>query len=111
MGILLRWIIMTASVMIAAYLLPGVTVQGFWAALITALVLGLVNALLRPVLILLTLPLTVVTLGLFIFVVNGLLVLLAAWIVDGFHVAGLGWAILFSIVVSIVSFVFHQVFG
>jgi putative membrane protein len=110
MKILVKWLLMTISIMAAAYLLPGVTVQSFWAAIVTALVLGLVNALLRPILVVLTLPLTVVTLGLFILVLNGLLVLLTSAIVDGFSVMNIWWAMLFSIVFSIISFVFNQIF-
>lgn len=110
MNILLKWLLMTISIMTAAYLLPGVTVQSFWAALVTALVLGLINAVLRPILLVLTFPLTVVTLGLFILVLNGLLVLLTSAIVDGFSVMNIWWAMLFSIVFSIISFVFNQIF-
>jgi putative membrane protein len=110
MRILVKWLIMTAAIMIAAYVLPGVSIRSFQAALATAFVLGLVNAVLRPILIVLTFPLTVITLGLFILVINGLMVLLAGAVVEGFHVAGLGWAIVFSLVFSIVSFVLQQVF-
>ena len=110
MKILIKWLLMTVSIMITAYLLPGVSVQSFGTALVTALVLGLINALLRPILIVLTFPFTIITLGLFIFVLNGLLVLLTSAIVTGFSVMNIWWAILFSIVFSIVSFVLHQVF-
>ncbi len=110
MKILVKWLIMTVAIMITAYLLPGVTVQSFWTAVVTALVLGLINAVVRPILLVLTFPFTIITLGLFIFILNGLLVLLASALVDGFHVANILWAILFSIIFSVVSFVLQQIF-
>ena len=109
MGILISWLVTTLAVLIAAYLLPGVTVRNFFAGLLTALVLGLINAILRPVLVVLTLPLTVVTLGFFIFVINALLVLLTSAIVPGFEVRSFWWALLFSLLFSIVSFILHRI--
>jgi len=109
MGILLNWLLTTLAVLIAARLLPGITVRNFFAGLLTALVLGLVNAILRPILVILTLPLTVLTLGLFIFVVNALLVLLTSAIVPGFEVRSFWWALLFSLLFSVVSFILHRV--
>ncbi|MRR14404.1 phage holin family protein [archaeon] len=111
MRILVKWLLMTVAIMITAYLLPGVSVQSLWAALVTALVLGLVNAVLRPILIVLTLPLTVLTLGLFILILNGFLVLLTSAMVSGFHVLNFWWAFLFSLVFSVVSFVLQQIFA
>ena len=99
----LHWLLAILSVLIAAYLLPGVTVSGLFAAFVTALVLGLVNAFIRPMLLVLTFPFTVATLGLFALVVNALLILLVSAIVPGFHVASMWSAILFSIVLSIVA--------
>jgi putative membrane protein len=110
MKILIKWLLMTASIMITAYLLPGISVQSFGAALVTALVLGLINAVLRPILVVLTLPFTIITLGLFILILNGLLVLLTSAIVTGFLVVNIWWAMLFSIVFSVISFVLHQIF-
>jgi putative membrane protein len=109
MAILINWLVTALAVIIAAYLLPGVTVRSFFTALLAALVLGLINAILRPILVILTLPLTVVTLGLFIFVINALLVLLAGAIVPGFEVRNFWWALLFSLTFSIVSFVLHRI--
>jgi len=109
MGILLNWLITTLAVLVAAYLLPGVTVRNFFTGLLTALVLGLVNAILRPILVILTFPLTLLTLGLFIFVINALLVLLTSAIVPGFEVRSFGWALLFSLLFSIVSFILHRI--
>jgi putative membrane protein len=110
MKILIKWLLMTASIMITAYLLPGISIQSFGTALVTALVLGLINAVLRPILVVLTLPFTIITLGFFILVLNGLLVLLTSAIVTGFSVVNIWWAMLFSIVFSVISFVLHQIF-
>lgn len=104
MNFLLQWLVSGLAIIITAYLLPGVAVEGFLAALITALILGLINAVLRPLLILLTLPLNILTLGLFTLVINALLILLAAAIVPGFAVQGFWWALLFGIVLAIVNF-------
>ena len=109
MRILINWLVTTVAILITAYLLPGVTMRSLAAAVVTALVLGLINAIVRPILIVLTLPLTIVTLGLFIFVLNALLVLLTSAIVPGFEVRSFWWALLFSLVFSLVSFVLHRI--
>jgi putative membrane protein len=109
MRILINWLITTVAILVTAYFLPGVTVRSFMAAVLTALVLGLINAIIRPILIVLTFPLTVVTLGLFIFVLNAVLVLLTGAIVPGFDVRSFWWALLFSLVFSVVSFVLHRI--
>src|SRR5579884_1211422 len=103
MRLLINWIVDAAAIIIAAYLLPGVHINNFLTALIAAVVLGIINVLIKPVLLLLTLPITILTLGLFALVINGLLILLASAIVPGFHVDGFLWAVLFSIVLSIVN--------
>lgn len=104
MGFLINWVVSGLAIVITAYLLPGVRLSGFFAALVTALVLGLINAFIKPVLSLLTLPLTVMTLGLFALVVNALLIMLTSKIVPGFQVQGFWWALAFSLVLSIVNF-------
>lgn len=103
MRLLLRWFVIAVSLGVTAYLLPGVDVVDWTALLVGSAVLGLVNAVAKPVLTVLTFPITIVTLGLFLFVVNGLSFALAAWFVPGFSVASLGWAMLGAIVVSFVS--------
>ncbi|MCL5435656.1 MAG: phage holin family protein [Patescibacteria group bacterium] len=103
MSMFLKVLISTLSVVLAAYLLPGVSVDNFLAALAVAVVLGLVNFFVRPLLVILTLPITVFTLGLFLLVINALMVLLVAAVVPGFAVDGFWWALLFSLVVSVVS--------
>ncbi|MDO8462772.1 MAG: phage holin family protein [bacterium] len=104
MTFLLQWAVYALSVGIAAYVLPGVSVSGVPAAAVAALILGIVNAFVRPLLLILTLPVTVLSLGLFAFVINALLILLVAAIVPGFAVAGFWWAVLLSIVLTIVRF-------
>ena len=105
MSFLVHWAIVAASLWIAAYLIPGVVVRSVTALLIAALVLGLVNALVRPILTILTLPITILTLGLFYLVVNGVAFALAASLVPGFELAGFGSAILGALLVSLVSWV------
>ncbi len=101
--LLLVWILNAVSLLIVAYLLPGINVASFGSAMIAALVLGLLNALVKPVLIVLTLPITVVTLGLFLLVLNALLFWFAGSILKGFAVDGFGWALLGALVYSIVA--------
>ncbi|CAN5125146.1 phage holin family protein [soil metagenome] len=108
MKTILHWIISALAVIVASYILPGVHVTGFVAALILALVLGLINAVIRPILKLLTLPLNILTLGLFGLVINALMVMLADKIVPGFAVDGFLWAFIFAIVLAIVSSIFHM---
>jgi putative membrane protein len=104
MSFLLQWLVSGLAIIITAYLLPGVRVTGFFAALVTALILGLINAFIKPVLILLTLPLNILTLGLFTLVINALLIMLAAAIVPGFSVQGFWWALLFGLVLAVISY-------
>ncbi len=97
------WLINALALMAVAYLMPSITVSSFGAALVAALVLGLINAVVRPVLFLLTLPVTVLTLGLFIFVLNGLLFWLVGSWLEGFGVGGFWAAVFGAILFSIVS--------
>lgn len=107
MTLLLNWLINAAALYVAATLIPGVMVEGTGALLLAALVIGLVNAVIRPILVFLTLPITVLTLGLFYFVLNGLMLYLAAALTPGFELAGLWSAILGALVVSIVATILH----
>ncbi len=100
---LVHWLIATLAIMVAAWLIPGVTVSSVFAAFVAALVLGFINMFIRPVIIILTLPINIFTLGLFTLVINALLVQLASFIVPGFGVAGFGSALLFSIVLWVVN--------
>ena len=105
--IILRWIVSAIAIGVTAYLLPGVTVTPV-GALVLVVVLAIINALIRPLISLIALPLTVLTLGLFSFVINALLILLAAHIVPGFQVAGFWSALLFAVILSLVNAVFHS---
>lgn len=108
-GVIARIIITALSLLLVAELLPGIELSGIVPALIAATLLGLVNAVVRPVLIFLTLPITILTLGLFIFVVNGFLFWFVAYFIEGFHIAGFWTALFGSIIVSTVSSIISAV--
>ncbi|OGH38181.1 MAG: hypothetical protein A3B44_00815 [Candidatus Levybacteria bacterium RIFCSPLOWO2_01_FULL_38_21] len=108
MSILLNWLVSALVIISAAYILPGVHVASFMTALVTALVLGIINAILKPILIILTLPINFLTLGLFTLIINTLLILLAAKIVPGFRVDGFWWALLFGIALSVANSVLNK---
>ncbi|PIT92812.1 MAG: hypothetical protein COU08_00590 [Candidatus Harrisonbacteria bacterium CG10_big_fil_rev_8_21_14_0_10_42_17] len=102
--VLLNWLVSALAIGITAYVLPGVTVDGFFPAFIAAIVLGLINAFLKPVLYLFTLPITIMSLGLFTLVINAFLIMLTSALVTGFMVDGFFAALLFSIILAIVNF-------
>ena len=103
MKLILKWLLSAAALLAVAHLYSGVQVASFTSALVAALVIGLLNTLLRPVLVLLTLPVTIVTLGLFLFVINALMFWAAGGLLSGFHVAGFGAALLGSLIYSVFS--------
>ena len=103
MKLLLVWLINAVALIAVAYLMPSVTISSFGAALLAALVLGLINAVVRPVLVLLTLPVTLLTLGLFIFVLNGLLFWMVGTWLEGFEVGGFWSGVLGAVLFSVVS--------
>ncbi|AYD67896.1 phage holin family protein [Achromobacter sp. LC458] len=103
MTLILVWILNAVALLAVAYLLPGIAVASFGSALIAALVLGLVNMLVKPVLVLLTLPITIVTLGLFLIVINALLFWFVGSVLKGFQVNGFWWAVGGAILYSIIS--------
>jgi len=102
-GLLLRWLILSVAIMAAAYLFPGIQVSGFGSALVAALILGILNAFFRPILIILTLPINVLTLGLFTFVINAFLLMMTSGVTGGLVVDGFGSALLGSLIISVVS--------
>ena len=108
---LLTWLVTAIALMITAYIVPGFVVSSFAAAAIAAVVLGLVNAIVKPILVLLTLPLTIVTLGLFLFVINALTIWLAGGLTPGFAVAGFLPALVGSIVLTLVTSVLNFFVG
>lgn len=111
MNILIRFVLNALAVMAAAYIVPGISVRSFWTALIAAIVIGLVNALIRPILLILTLPINIVTLGLFTLVVNALMFWLAASLVKGFDVVGFGAAFWGALVFWLVSWFTNALFA
>lgn len=111
MKLLLKWLLSAAALLFVAYVYGGVQVQSFSSALIAALVIGLFNAVLRPVLVILTLPVTVVTVGLFLFIINALMFWAAAGVLDGFHVNGFMAALLGSLIYSALGLVIESALG
>jgi putative membrane protein len=103
MRFLLRLLLNGIAVMVAAYLIPGIRLATPGAAVVAGIVLGIVNAIVRPLLIVLTLPFTILTLGLFIFIVNAVCLALVAWLVPGLSISGFGAALVGAIVISLVS--------
>jgi len=102
-GLILRWLILSVAIMVAAHLFAGIHVDGYGSALFAALVLGILNALFRPILFILTLPINVLTLGLFTFVINAVLLLMTSGITGGLVVDGFGSALFGSLIISLVS--------
>ena len=110
-GVLIRWIILTGAIALTSYLIEGIEVRSFLSALSAAAVLGILNALLRPVLVILTLPLNILTLGFFTFLINALLLKMAAGVIPGFDVRGFWAAVFGAIIISIVSWVLNTLIG
>ena len=103
-GCLTRLMLLSIAVMVGAWLLPGVDVTSFWAVFLTAVVISVLNNIIRPVLIVITLPVTAITLGLFLFVINAIIILMASELVKGFHVDNFGSALLFSLILMGVNY-------
>ena len=107
-GILFKWILLTLSVLAASYAVKGIYVKDFWAALFAAAVLGILNTLVRPVLVILTIPITIITLGLFLLVINAAVLKLAAGFTRGFRIDGFMPAVWASIIISLVNWALHK---
>lgn len=110
-GILMRWLILTAAVIVTAYLLEGIHIEGFFSAIFSAALLGILNAFFRPILLILTLPINILSLGLFTFVINALLLLMASGVIPGLTVSGFWSALLGSFLISVVSFILNTFIG
>lgn len=108
MKLIVKWLLSACALLAVAYIYSGVAVSSFGSALIAAFVIGLFNTVLRPVLVVLTLPVTVVTLGLFLFVINALMFWSASGVLDGFHVNGFGAALIGSLIYSLLSLVIQS---
>lgn len=102
-GIFVRWLVLTGAIIIAAYLVDGIQVSGFFSAFFAAAILGVLNAFFRPVVVILTLPINILSLGLFTFLINALMLKLASGIIPGFDVFGFWSAVLGSLLISLVS--------
>jgi putative membrane protein len=108
MKFLIRIIVIAAVSYGLAHVLPGIHIDTFWTAIVFAVVLAILNIFVRPLIVLLTLPVTILTLGLFLFVINALVVLIASKLVNGITVASFGWALLFSLILSLVTSVLER---
>jgi len=102
-GIFIRWLILTAAIMVASYVIDGIQVKSFFTALFAAAILGILNAFFRPILIILTLPINILSLGLFTFIINAMLLKMASGVISGFEVYGFWSAIFGSLLISLVS--------
>ncbi|MGD0275876.1 MAG: phage holin family protein [Syntrophales bacterium] len=111
MGLLIRWLIQTAAILTASYLLEGIHVSGFLSAFFAAALLGILNALLRPILFILTLPINILTFGLFTFVINALLLKMVSGVIPGFEVHGVWTAIFGALIISVISAILNLVVG
>lgn len=107
MKIIIHWFLRALAIMITAYLLPGIVLKGFFAALVVAVVLGFFNTIIRPILLVLTLPINILTLGLFTLVINAAMVMLAGNVVPGFQVDGFLTALFFSVILWLVDSVLN----
>ena len=110
MGLIIKLLLTGLAVVLASYILPGVSVDTFLTALIVALVLAILNAIVKPILVILTIPITFLTLGLFLLVINALIILMADWIVPGFNVDGFLWALIFSIILAVITAIIDMIF-
>jgi putative membrane protein len=111
MSFLIKILVTSLAVLFSAYLLPGVAVANYTTAILVAIVIALLNTFLKPILVVLTIPVTVLTLGLFLLVINAFIILFASELVTGFTVDGFWWALLFSIILSVVTSLLESIAG
>jgi len=110
MNFILRLLLSAAAVVLLSYVLPNVSVDSYVTAILVALALSLLNFIVKPILVILTLPITIITFGLFLLVINASIILLADYFVDGFSVHGIGWALLFSLLLSFMQWILFSIF-
>lgn len=108
MGLLVRWLILTAAIMVAAYLIQGIEVNGFLSAFFAAAILGVLNVFFRPILLILTLPINILTLGFFTFIINAVLLKMASGVISGFVVHGFWSAVFGGFIISVVSWLLNS---
>jgi len=106
-GMTIRWLTLTLAIIVTAYLVGGIQVSGFWSALFAAAVLGILNAFFRPIILILTLPINILTMGLFTFVINAVLLKMASGVISGFNVEGFWPAVFGSLLISVVSWLIN----
>jgi len=111
MGIFVRWLVLTGSIIVTSYLMDGIHVSGPFSAFFAAAILGILNAFLRPILLLVTLPINILTLGLFTFVLNAMLLMMVSGVIPGFGVSGFWSAVLGSLLISLVSWLLTSLIG
>ncbi|MDB5261592.1 MAG: rane protein [Adhaeribacter sp.] len=111
MSFIIKLIFTAIAAAVTAHILPGVSIDGAMSAIWLALVLAVLNAIVRPILVLLTIPITIVTLGLFLLVINALIILLADYLLAGFSVDGFIWALIFSLILSIITALVDMIMG
>ncbi|MDB4292325.1 phage holin family protein [Maribacter sp.] len=110
MNFILRLLLSAAAVVALSYILPNVSVDSYVTAIIVAIALSLLNFIVKPIMVILTLPITILTFGLFLLVINACIILLADYFVDGFNVDGIGWALLFSLLLSFLQSILFSIF-
>lgn len=108
---IIQLLLTALAAFLAAKLTPGVNITSYWTAILLAIVLGLLDTFVKPILQFISIPVTILTLGLFLLVINALIILLASWIIDSFHVDGFWSALLYSIIFSVVSWILELIFG
>ena len=108
MGLLIRWLILTAAIICASYLLEGIHISGFFSAFFAAAILGILNTLFRPLLLILTLPINILTFGLFTFIINALMLKMASGVIPGFEVHGFWTAVFGALIISIISWLLNS---
>lgn len=111
MKLLLRILITAIAVVVLANILPGVGVDTYWTAILVAVVLSLLNFIVKPILVIFTLPVTILTLGLFLLIINAIIILLADYLITGFNVEGIWWALIFSLLLSLLQSVMFSLLG
>jgi putative membrane protein len=108
MKTILKILLTAVAVIVLEYILPGITVNSYWSAVWVAIVLSLLHLFVKPILIVLTFPITVVTLGLFLLVINAFIIMMAAYFIDGFTVKNIWWALAFSLLLSLLQSILHS---
>lgn len=110
-GIIIRWLVLTFAIILTSYLLDGIQITGFFSALLAAAILGILNAFFRPILLILTLPINILSLGLFTFIINAVLLMMVSGVIPGFKIQGFWYALFGSLLISIVSWFLNSFIG